>query len=107
MSDIDAIITQLLQPILANGKEATLKFAQQKRVQIAESDIKSLCLKSREVFMSQPPLLELEAPIKIELDGPEDLRNFNLLPMALNDDWENVEDEDFDFSRVEAWDPDF
>ena len=43
----------------------------------------------------------------MELNGPEDLRNFNILPMELNDDWEQVEDEDFDFSRVEAWDPDF
>ena len=50
---------------------------------------------------------EADPPIKVELDGPEDLRNFRLLPMALNDDWEQVEDEDFDFSRVEAWDPDF
>ena len=45
--------------------------------------------------------------VQVELDGPEDLRNFRLLPLELNDDWEAVEDEDFDFSRVEAWDPDF
>ena len=30
-----------------------------------EAEIRGLCIKSREVFMSQPILLELEAPIKI------------------------------------------
>jgi len=50
---------------------------------------------------------ELTPPIEVELDGPEDLRNFRLLPFEENNDWEAVEDEDFDFSRVEAWDPEF
>lgn len=36
-----------------------------KNVQLSEEDIKHLCHKSREVFISQPNLLELEAPIKI------------------------------------------
>ena len=30
-----------------------------------EAEIRGLCIKSREVFMSQPILLELEAPIKV------------------------------------------
>jgi hypothetical protein len=34
-------------------------------VNLTESEIRNLCLKSREVFISQPILLELEAPIKI------------------------------------------
>jgi len=34
-------------------------------VQLSESEIRSLCLKSREIFLSQPILLELEAPLKI------------------------------------------
>ena len=36
-----------------------------KNVQLTEDDIKHLCTKSRELFISQPNLLELEAPIKI------------------------------------------
>lgn len=36
-----------------------------KNVQLTETEIKGLCLKSREIFLSQPILLELEAPLKI------------------------------------------
>lgn len=36
-----------------------------KNVQLTENEIKGLCLKSREIFLSQPILLELEAPLKI------------------------------------------
>lgn len=36
-----------------------------KNVQLSEAEIRALCLKSREIFLSQPILLELEAPLKI------------------------------------------
>eukprot|EP00757_Euglenozoa_sp_SAG-D1_P006664 gene6664-16491_t len=36
-----------------------------KQVQLSEAEVKGLVLKSREVMMSQSPLLEVEAPIKI------------------------------------------
>ena len=36
-----------------------------KQVQLSEEDLKHLCMKSREIFIGQPNLLELEAPIKI------------------------------------------
>ncbi|CAG2054480.1 unnamed protein product [Timema podura] len=36
-----------------------------KNVQLTEGEIRGLCLKSREIFLSQPILLELEAPLKI------------------------------------------
>ena len=36
-----------------------------KTIQMAESEVRGLCLKSREIFLSQPILLELEAPLKI------------------------------------------
>jgi hypothetical protein len=36
-----------------------------KPVQLQELEIKSLCTKAREIFINQPILLELEAPIKI------------------------------------------
>ena len=36
-----------------------------KKVQLTEGEIRALCLKSRKIFLSQPILLELEAPLKI------------------------------------------
>ena len=36
-----------------------------KTVQMSENEIRALCHKSREIFLSQPILLELEAPLKI------------------------------------------
>ena len=36
-----------------------------KQVQLTESEIRQLCVSSKEIFLSQPNLLELEAPIKI------------------------------------------
>jgi serine/threonine-protein phosphatase PP1 catalytic subunit len=54
--DVDAIIAKLLE---VRGKRPG------KHVNLTENEIRNLCLKSREVFISQPILLELEAPIKI------------------------------------------
>ena len=36
-----------------------------KHVELDEGEIRYLCTKAREIFISQPILLELEAPIKI------------------------------------------
>ena len=36
-----------------------------KQVQLEEHEIRYLCLTARDIFMSQPILLDLEAPIKI------------------------------------------
>ncbi|KAL5734623.1 hypothetical protein ACOSP7_032484 [Xanthoceras sorbifolium] len=36
-----------------------------KQVQLSESEIKQLCVASRDIFLKQPNLLELEAPMKI------------------------------------------
>ena len=36
-----------------------------KQVLLSEGEIRWLCIRAREVFMTQPVLLELEAPIKI------------------------------------------
>jgi serine/threonine-protein phosphatase PP1 catalytic subunit len=36
-----------------------------KQVDLEEREIRGLCLKAREIFISQPVLLELEAPINI------------------------------------------
>ena len=54
--DLDNIIDKLLE---VRGSKPG------KQVQLPENDVKNLALKSREVIMSQSPLLELEAPIKI------------------------------------------
>ena len=35
------------------------------QVQLLETEIRYLCTKAREIFISQPILLELEAPIKV------------------------------------------
>ena len=32
---------------------------------MTEAEVRGLCMKSRELFLSQPILLELEAPLKI------------------------------------------
>ena len=54
--DVDKIIEKLLE---VRGKRPG------KTVNLLESEIRQLCLKSKEIFTSQPILLELEAPIKI------------------------------------------
>eukprot|EP01116_Phalansterium_solitarium_P025479 TRINITY_DN976_c0_g3_i1.p1 TRINITY_DN976_c0_g3~~TRINITY_DN976_c0_g3_i1.p1 ORF type:complete len:235 (-),score=16.73 TRINITY_DN976_c0_g3_i1:626-1228(-) len=54
--DIDMVIARLLQ---VRGSRPG------KKVELPENDINRLCQKAREVFMNQPILLELEAPIKI------------------------------------------
>ena len=54
--DVDGIIEKLLE---VRGSRTG------KQVQLPENDVKNLALKAREVIMSQSPLLELEAPIKI------------------------------------------
>ena len=54
--DVDEIINKLLQ---------SRKYKPGYKVQLDENEIKWLCYKSRDIFMSQPILLELEAPINI------------------------------------------
>ncbi|KAI8608330.1 protein phosphatase type 1 [Chytriomyces sp. MP71] len=54
--DLDSIIERLLS---VRGRRRG------KGVQLAEHEVRHLCIQSREVFMSQPALLELEAPIQI------------------------------------------
>merc|ERR1711907_35899 len=53
---LDDIISQLLE---VRGSRPG------RQVNLSEDEIKALCKTSRDVFMLQPPLLELEAPIKI------------------------------------------
>ncbi|VVC24082.1 Calcineurin-like phosphoesterase domain, ApaH type,Serine-threonine protein phosphatase, N- [Cinara cedri] len=52
--NVDNIITRLLKARPGGGP-----------VQLSETEIKGLCLMSRNLFMSQPMLLELQAPLKI------------------------------------------
>lgn len=53
---VDRIIEKLLEVRLSKPG---------KLVQLSESEIKQLCVSSRDIFVKQPNLLELEAPIKI------------------------------------------
>ncbi|ORY92666.1 protein phosphatase type 1 [Leucosporidium creatinivorum] len=54
--DLDSVIDRLLE---VRGNRPG------KQVQLQEYEIKFLCTKAREIFINQPILLELEAPIKI------------------------------------------
>lgn len=55
-----------LLSVFLSGEQHTVRGARPgKNVQLTETEIKSLCMKSREIFLSQPILLELEAPLKI------------------------------------------
>lgn len=54
--DIDGIIARLLEVKTAKPG---------KQVNLSEAEVRGLCTRSREIFMSQPILLELEAPLKI------------------------------------------
>jgi len=56
--DLDSIIDRLLE---VRGSRPG------KQVQLLEAEIRFLCTKAREIFISQPILLELEAPIKVRL----------------------------------------
>lgn len=56
--DLDSIIDRLLE---VRGSRPG------KQVQLLEAEIRYLCTKAREIFISQPILLELEAPIKVRL----------------------------------------
>ncbi|OWM71673.1 hypothetical protein CDL15_Pgr005861 [Punica granatum] len=54
-SVLDGIISRLLEVRNRPGKQ----------VQLSESEIRQLCVVSKEIFLRQPNLLELEAPLKI------------------------------------------
>jgi serine/threonine-protein phosphatase PP1 catalytic subunit len=54
--DVDAIIAKLLE---VRGSKPG------KMVQLEENEVIGLAVKSREIFMSQPVMLELMAPLKI------------------------------------------
>jgi hypothetical protein len=54
--DLDSVIDRLLE---VRGSRPG------KQVQLLEKEIRYLCTKAREIFISQPILLELEAPIKV------------------------------------------
>lgn len=55
-ADLDSIVDRLLE---VRGSRPG------KQVQLLEHEIWYLCTKAREIFIQQPILLELEAPIKV------------------------------------------
>jgi len=55
--DLDRIVAQLLDACPARRPA--------KVVQLTEGEICALCMRSRDVFMDQPTLLELECPLKV------------------------------------------
>ena len=54
--NLDSIISRLLEVRTSRPG---------RQVNLSEMEVRTLCIKSREVFMSQPILIELEAPVKI------------------------------------------
>lgn len=54
-ASLDGIISRLLEVKGTPGRQ----------VQMSEGEIRQLCGASKEIFLQQPNLLELEAPIKI------------------------------------------
>jgi serine/threonine-protein phosphatase PP1 catalytic subunit len=54
--DVDTIIDKLLE---VRGSRPG------KQVNLTEQEVRGLCIKARDIFINQPILLELEAPIKI------------------------------------------
>lgn len=56
-SALDELIDRLLEGKKNKGSG--------KRVQLSEAEIRHLCVVSKEIFLSQPNLLELEAPINV------------------------------------------
>jgi len=71
--DLDSIIDRLLE---VRGSRPG------KQVQLLEAEIRHLCQKAREIFISQPILLELEAPIKASHNHSM-AKNQNLKPRGL------------------------
>jgi serine/threonine-protein phosphatase PP1 catalytic subunit len=55
MEGLDGLIERLLEGRRNRGK----------RIQLAESEIRKLCVCAKDVFLSQPILLELEAPVNV------------------------------------------
>lgn len=58
-ADLDSIVDRLLE---VRGSRPG------QQVQLEEYEIRFLCKKAREIFIQQPILLELEAPIKVSID---------------------------------------
>jgi len=104
--DLDSIIDRLLE---VRGSRPG------KQVQLLETEIRYLCTKAREIFISQPILLELEAPIKIcgdihgqYYDLSAALRVWRLpprgqlpLPRRLRRPWQTVSRDDMPFACIQ------
>ncbi|CAN6443945.1 unnamed protein product [Victoria cruziana] len=56
----DSVLDDVIKRLLDAKNSRTAK-----QVQITDSEIRQLCLTAKEIFLNQPNLLELEAPIKI------------------------------------------
>lgn len=84
--DLDSIIDRLLE---VRGSRPG------KQVQLLETEIRYLCTKAREIFISQPILLELEAPIKANILLPQSpLSHFTALSRKVAD---------IDLRRSDLW----
>lgn len=73
-ADVDSIIDRLLD---VRGSRPG------KQVQLQEYEIRYLCTKAREIFIQQPILLELEAPIKVSKKGTMNFMDITF-PLIIN-----------------------
>ena len=62
MQNVDIDIDQLVQKLL---KISASRFMPIKGNSLTETEIQHLCNQVKEIFLKEPTLLELEAPIKI------------------------------------------
>lgn len=63
--DVDEIISKLLEAKKYTFYLNISSFKPNKLVVLAESEIKWLCLKAKEIFMEQPVFLELFSPLNL------------------------------------------
>lgn len=56
---------QLTSPVFLSLSFNAARNKPNRPVSMTEQEVRGLCLKSREIFLQQPILLELEAPLKI------------------------------------------
>lgn len=59
-NSIDIDVDNIIEKLLEMKDKKTLK-----QVNLSENEVRGLCVKSREIFLSQPILVELEAPLKV------------------------------------------
>ena len=64
-NDVDSILTKLMNAKSYLQYFINTRAKPNKQIQLTENELKYLCLKSKDIFISQPVYLELESPINV------------------------------------------